>query len=148
MMESAESISISNDILLGEASRLLSMGKDVIIKAKGSSMLPYIRDGKDSVKLRKKEILQIGDIVLAEVAEGVYVIHRIFSIDGERIVLMGDGNLGQKERCLKYNIKGTVIEIIDPKEKPHAPGKGRFWRLLLPFRRILLGIYRRTLLKL
>lgn len=141
-----ESISIPNEILLPEVSRLLEEGKEVIICTKGSSMLPYIRGEKDSVKLMKKNGVREGDIVLAEAAPGRFVLHRVYSVGAEEITLMGDGNLRGREICRPEDIKGVVAEIIGPDGSPRRLTRGRCWKALLPVRRILLAIYRRTIL--
>ncbi|MBQ0149202.1 MAG: S24/S26 family peptidase [Bacteroidales bacterium] len=138
-------IVIPNDILLGEVSGMLAEGMEVIIMTKGYSMLPFIIGDRDSVKLRKSDSLRIGDIVLAEVAKGRYVLHRVFEIDGDRITLMGDGNLYGTEQCHRSDIKGTVTDIITPKGRHKKVTDGKIWRRLRPFRRIILGIYRRLL---
>mgnify|MGYP000134470099 CR=1 FL=1 len=44
-------VQLPNDILLSQAGEFLSEGREVILKAKGNSMLPFIRDGRDSVAL-------------------------------------------------------------------------------------------------
>ena len=139
-------IVVPNDILLGEASRMLSEGRDVIIMTKGSSMLPFIRGERDSVLLRRKKSVEVGDIVLVRLSDGRYVLHRVFEVSGERVVLMGDGNIQGKELCTSGDVVGTVIEIIRDGSRHVTPGKGRIWRLLLPVRRYLLYIYRHVIL--
>lgn len=136
---------IPNDILLKEVTNLLSEGQEVIILTKGNSMLPYLRSEKDSVALRKKEDVEVGNVVLAHLGEGRYVLHRIFSINGDNVTLMGDGNIRGKEYCKKSDISGTVVRFIKASGKEKVPGKGRIWRLFLPFRRILLAFHRRIL---
>jgi len=88
--------------------------------------------------------VEIGDIVLAHL-KNTYVLHRVFSIDGLDVTLMGDGNLKGKEYCKISDICGTVKLIIKP-GKEVAPSKGKLWRLLLPLRRYILFIYRRIAL--
>ena len=86
-------ITIANEILLEEVRRLLMKGNNVTIRAKGNSMLPFITGGKDRVTLAPSKELRTGDIVLAEITPGHYVLHRIVSLDGDSVTLMGDGNL-------------------------------------------------------
>lgn len=136
---------ISNDILLGEVSRMLCNGQEVILMAKGQSMLPFIRSEKDSVALVRKDEVAVGDIVLARIAEGRYVLHRIISIAGENVTLMGDGNIRGVEKCTKADVRGTVVRIIKASGREVIPGNGRFWKRLLPVRRYILAIYRRLI---
>lgn len=136
---------LPNDVLLGEVSELLAEGSDVVIMTKGNSMLPFIHGDRDSVKLFKKDVVTVGDIVLAEIAPGHYVLHRVIKVDSDILTLQGDGNLRGVEHCCMSNVKGTVVEIIKP-GKTVVPDRGRLWFCLRPVRRILLGIYRRILL--
>ena len=136
---------IPNEILLGEVTSLLAEGQEVVLLTKGGSMMPFLRSERDSVALRKLEKVEVGDIVLAHLGGGRYVLHRIIAIDGENVTLMGDGNLKGTESCLKSDISGTVVRILKASCKEYVPGKGRWWRALKPFRRYILGVYRRII---
>ncbi|MCQ2182449.1 MAG: S24/S26 family peptidase [Bacteroidales bacterium] len=142
-MRSKETKIVPNDVLLGEVSSLLKKGKEVILLAKGTSMQPFIKNGSDSVRLKKHESVRTGDIVLARTDSGNWVLHRVFGIDGEDVTLMGDGNIVGKEKCRISDIAGTVEAIVDRNGKERMPSSGKLWRMLLPFRRYILGIYRR-----
>ena len=132
---------LANEILLEEAGKLLNEGREVVFTPLGCSMQPFIEGGRDQVRLLRKDSVEVGDIVLARLT-GRYVMHRVFSIDGERIVLMGDGNIAGTEQCRRQDIMGTVTAIIKEK-RTVIPGKGTWWRRLLPIRRYILAIYRR-----
>ena len=136
---------IPNEILLGEVTSLLAEGQEVVLLTKGGSMMPFLRSERDSVALRKLEKVEVGDIVLAHLGGGRYVLHRIIAIDGEKVTLMGDGNIKGTESCLKSDISGTVVRILKASGKEYVPGKGRWWRALKPFRRYILGVYRRII---
>ena len=58
---------------------------------------------------------------------------------------MGDGNLYCTESCRVTDVLGTVVSIEKENGTRRQPGKGRIWRALKPFRRIILGIYRRII---
>lgn len=145
-------IVMPNAVLLGEVKLLLAEGKDVVIPTKGNSMLPFIRGSRDSVNLRKMDTVEVGDIVLAEIREGVYVLHRVFAVDGDAVTLMGDGNLRGVEHCLRQDIAGTAVAVLKENGKEvdcrsrKALRQARLWRRLMPFRRIILGFYRRIFL--
>ena len=132
---------LPNEVLLEEAGRLLDEGREVTFTPLGSSMLPFIRGGKDSVTLAKKPQVEVGDIVLVRLP-GRYVLHRIIERDGDRLTLMGDGNIVGTESCTCADVMGTVVAILKGKRKV-IPGKGRPWRFLKPVRRYILAIYRR-----
>ena len=140
-----DKIVIPNDILLEEIALLVAGGKEVIFRPKGNSMLPFIRGDRDSVKLIRCDSPQTGDIILARY-QGSYVLHRVTALGETQLELMGDGNLNRTETVFRKDVLGKVAAII--REDGHAvtPGKARLWRRLKPFRRIILGIYRRLFL--
>lgn len=126
-------------------------GREVILPVDGRSMLPFIVGGKDSVALYKPGALRKGDVVLAYTQEKGYVVHRIDSIGGDGLyALLGDGNLAFREHCQISDIKAIATHVIKPdgKRKPLNEGwlrfAGKVWRLLLPIRRYLLWIYKKT----
>ena len=138
-----------NDII-EEAIRLVREGVNVTLPVKGLSMLPFIIGGKESVILhRPGGIVDVGDVVLAWVDGNRYVVHRIICIDGDRITLMGDGNL-TTEHCTLNDIKARVTHVVDDKERTHYLYNrwrmlaARLWYWLRPVRRVLLAIYRRV----
>ena len=135
---------LPNDILLGEVAAVLREGREAVFTPTGNSMLPFIRSGRDRVVLRKQDEIAVGDIVLIHTG-GRYILHRILEIDGERVTLMGDGNLKSVEHGTRAEIVGTVTEILRPDGRSVKPGTGRFWRILKPFRRYILFIYRRLI---
>lgn len=129
---------------LAQVPHLLNEGKVVVLKKlKGNSMLPFIRGGVDSVRLRKPEGVKEGDIVLA-VFRGRPIVHRVIAINGTKVTLMGDGNLkGKTEEGDLSNVLGIVDQIISPSGRSRKPGNGRLWRRLLPMRKYLLKVYRK-----
>lgn len=139
---------VPNGLLLGEVSRLVAEGEKVTIMTKGSSMLPFIVGERDSVVLQRPENLVPGMIVLAFVEDSRYVLHRIISLEGDKVTLMGDGNLVGVERCRTEDIKAVAVRIISPEGETDCISRKHFrraaiWKTLLPVRRWLLAIYRR-----
>ena len=135
-------IVLPNDVLLNEVAQLLGEGREVVITPKGRSMLPFIRGEVDQIKLRQPDGLRVGDIVLAYFGNH-YVLHRIVAINGEKVVLMGDGNLKGTEQGDRSEVVGNVVEIITPDLRQHKPGKAWLWRHTLFFRKYLLKVYRK-----
>ena len=141
---------VPNAELIPAIEKLIEEGQEVIFKPKGVSMLPFIRGGRDSVLLRKADGLKVGDIALAEISEGRYVLHRIETIEDEMIVLMGDGNLVGRERCRKEDVIAIAVKIIKENKEidcqsPRHMRRAEIWKKLLPVRRYLLAIYRRII---
>ncbi len=133
---------VANEILLEEAATLMQEGRDVTFTPLGSSMLPFIRGGKDAVRLHKMDDVKVGDMLLVRL-DGRYVLHRCIGKEGKQLTLMGDGNLVGTESCTTDDVLGTVVGIVK-NGKERKPGDGRLWRTTLkPFRRYILAIYRR-----
>ena len=103
-----EKMIIDNDTFFADVLQVLDQGKRVTIPVKGFSMLPFIRGGKDLVVLEKADgNLRADDIVLFHLgprAGGRYVMHRILSIDGEAVDIMGDGVPKYHEHVLRNQI--------------------------------------------
>lgn len=143
-----ETRTVPNAELIPAIGKLIEEGQDVIFKPKGSSMLPFIRGGRDSVLLRKAENLKAGDIVLAEISKERYVLHRIEKIENETIILMGDGNIVGRERCGREDVLAIAVKIIKDKREIDCQSQrhlrnAEIWRKLLPVRRYLLAIIKR-----
>lgn len=131
-----------NEIILEDVAALLSEGREVTLKPLGRSMLPFIREGKDSVRLLKKPGVAVGDMLLVRLPGPRYVLHRLIRKEGDRLTLMGDGNISGTESCQEKDVLGTVI-AIERGKRVVVPGNGWWWRLLKPFRRYILAIYKR-----
>lgn len=119
----------------------LKDGKVIALVPQGISMLPFIKGGVDQVYLLKKEKVAVGDIVLVEY-HGKHILHRVYAVDGEKITLMGDGNLEGTEQVAADEVMGTVVEIVHD-GRHLKPKKAWLWRHLLPIRRYLLKIHRK-----
>lgn len=141
---------VRNDVLFDNICRLLESDKEVIIRVKGNSMLPFIVGDQDSVLLRKAESFRRYDIALARLRNGQYVLHRILSIRNGLVTLMGDGNLVGKEYCREEDLQARAEAIIHEDGKRRSLHGGWFgwvqknWVWMLPIRRILLGFYKRV----
>lgn len=139
---------MAHDYIIEETIRLVNEGVCVTLPVDGRSMLPFIIGGRESVILQKPLLPKVGDVVLAWVEGGRYVIHRIIRIEGENVTLMGDGNLVGTERCTLSDIKAKATHVVDGDEKRHylystwRCKAAKAWWHLRPIRRYLLAIYR------
>jgi hypothetical protein len=136
---------VANEIILEDADILLKEGREVTLRPLGSSMLPFIRGGKDSVRLKKMPSVAVGDMILVRLQGPRYVLHRLIEKDGDKLTLMGDGNLAGTESCTEKDVIGTVI-AIERGRRVVKPGNGLWWRRIPRIvRRYLLAIYRRII---
>lgn len=85
---------ISDDGLVKIILYKLSCGERVALTVTGNSMLPFLRDSKDSVILGKLEKPpKRGDIVFYRRKNGAYVLHRVVKRKGENYYFSGDAQL-------------------------------------------------------
>ncbi len=143
-----------NAMLLPEIVKLLDEGHTVTLRLRGFSMRPFLEDGRDKALLTKADNPKVGDPVLAEVDPKHFVLHRIIKIDGDQVILRGDGNLAD-EQCSIQDVKGAVIGFYRKGRETMDRTDGWKWRTyswiwvhLYPIRRYLLAFYRRIWLKL
>lgn len=140
---------ISGVNVIDEALRLVNEGRDVIFAVNGFSMLPFIIGGREKVVLTRPGNLRRGLIVMAFTDDNRYVVHRIVDINGDKITLSGDGNLGGKEYCTVQNVKAQVDYVVGQNGKKRYQYNLwrrfalRLWNFLLPERKYLIKIYRK-----
>ncbi|MBQ3766235.1 MAG: S24/S26 family peptidase [Bacteroidales bacterium] len=147
-----EKMVVDNDTFFADVLQVLEQGRRVTIPVKGYSMLPFIRGGKDLVVLEKAGAdLKRDDIVLFHMGPaegGRYVMHRILSVDGDAVDIMGDGVPKNHEHVRRNQILAKAVEILRGGKRPVDPyspreiRKVRFWQRIRPVRRYLLFAYR------
>ena len=145
-MSSCEKITVSDQVGMALAQEFLAEGMKVLLPLKGNSMLPFIRPGKDLALVDARKDAAPGDVVLARIVGGKYVIHRVVkkNPDGS-LVLKGDGNLTGTETCPPDGVMGTVVQVQRPSGKMHFPRRVKSWQKLPVFlRRAVLALYKRT----
>lgn len=144
----SESICIDNGVILSEAVRLVNEGIEVTFPVNGRSMRPFIEGGRDSVVLVKPGTVKRFDVVLARTEDNRHVVHRVLAVEGGRVTLMGDGNLCGRETCDMCGVLAKVTHVVRPGgvRRPLDSASMRLavklWVAFLPFRRILLKLYR------
>jgi len=127
----------------------------VTLPLRGRSMRPFLEDGRDKALLSLPEtlhpddpqVLQAGDVVLAEIAPGRYVLHRLVQIDGDALTLLGDGNLSV-EHCRRQDVLAVAVGFFRKGRSKADYVEGRKWRTyswlwmrLRPVRRHLLFLF-------
>ena len=154
-------VQLANAEFLPHVCQLAAEGHTVAIRAKGNSMRPFLESGRDVAMLVRADSYRVGDVVLAEIEPGHYVLHRIDRIrtpQGQAVkgacsdpaalvTLRGDGNVCGTESCRLQDLRCTASAF---KRKGKVwKTNSRFWRIysrlwpaLLPLRRYLLALYR------
>ncbi len=142
---------VNNHLFMQEIRRLFNEEgkKSVTFVVKGVSMHPFLESGRDKVVLVPPRNPRIGDVVLAEIMEKRYALHRVIAVKDGVYTMRGDGNpLSMKEQFTEEKIIGIAEAFI--RKGKYVSTSGRkwraysfLWRLMKPIRRILLAIYRR-----
>ena len=136
-----------DDVILSEVIRLVESGVSVTFPVQGRSMRPFIEPSGESLVLEKISRIHKGDVVLALVDNGYYVIHRVMRVSGETVYLMGDGNLDLRERCKISDVKALATYVVNSRGKKRNLYSMRrkiaaaLWFALLPVRKYLLKIW-------
>lgn len=152
MKEKQNLIQVENHMLMQEITRMFNeKGKQsVTFVVRGYSMRPFLEDRRDKVILTPPRTPRIGDVVLAAVGEKLYALHRVIKIENGKYTMRGDGNpLSMKEQFRETDIIGIAQAFIRKGKVVSTSGiKWRAysftWKMLTPFRRILLAVYRRV----
>ncbi|MGN0086159.1 MAG: S24/S26 family peptidase [Alloprevotella sp.] len=147
----SRTIEIPNELLIPKIKEAVDAGHTVTFRVKGKSMRLFLEDGRDKVILAPvKAELRRGDVVLAEIAPGHYVLHRIIRREGDLLTLKGDGNVRGTEVCRTDKVVGIATGFLRKGRTQPDRTDGRKWRLyshiwlaLSPLRRLILGVYRR-----
>ncbi|MBR4846151.1 MAG: S24/S26 family peptidase [Bacteroidaceae bacterium] len=140
-------VELPNEIFHQEVSELIADGQDVTLRVRGVSMRPFLEDRRDKIVLTRLGEVKVGDAVLAEIAPGKYVYHRVYCIEADKVTLRGDGNIYGTEQCGLDDIVASTKWLIR-KDKYYSPD-GKVWKwysALWPknilARRVLLKLYR------
>lgn len=137
---------MNDNKIIDEAVALMNEGYSVTLPVSGHSMLPFIIGGRESVILAPPAGLRRGIVALAWVENRRYVLHRIERIEGERVTLMGDGNLAGREYCSIADVKAIATHVVDcHRQRRYLYTRWRkvaseIWWKLLPIRRYLLKL--------
>jgi len=149
----SEKAKVSDEQIISEAVRLVNEGLAVTMQVKGRSMLPFIFGGIDSAVLTLPGEIREGDVVLARIDGRRYVLHRVMEVSPGRVVLMGDGNIRGREVCRPEDVLARTDEIVGADGRHRRldtvkmKRRARLWRRLLPVRRWILAVYKRTIIR-
>ena len=140
--------------MMEEIRTLVAEGKTVTLTVKGNSMNPFIVHLRDRMTIGpwKDEDIRKGTVALVKDTRGSYVIHRIIKRDKDRVVLLGDGNIGFTETATLDNVIG-IMHNIDRKGRIWTPQStlwrlySWFWMTLTPLRRYPLALWRKLFLR-
>lgn len=139
---------IQNDVLFSNVQALFEQGCSVKLTVIGFSMTPFLLNNRDKFILSplKDKKLKKGMILLVQLPDKKFVLHRLIKLDGNQLTLMGDGNCDIYEIVSADAIIGFVESVV---RKGKIIGYDSFywrffsyfWSLLLPIRKPLLKLF-------
>ena len=95
---------------------------------RGTSMLPLLRQGMDSVDLVKPRLPKKGDICLYRRPNGTLVLHRIVNVDRDGTLSFRGDNQTETERGITADRILARVARVYRGERPVSPG-GFFYRM-------------------
>ncbi len=90
----------------------LKMGGTVTFKPKGTSMLPMLRPGKDSVTIKREDRISKNDVVLYKRKNNQFVLHRIVRKTKDKYVMRGDNQWFFERGVSREMIIGVMTEFM------------------------------------
>ena len=144
-----------NALFFAPVKAQLEAGGQATFRLTGRSMRPFLEHERDHVVVASARGRQIkrGDVVLAQLGDDVYVLHRVWRIEGDNMVLRGDGNPYITEQCRRGDIVAVAVGFLRGPQRKPCTLTSRAWRLhsaLWPAsplgRRILLRLHRMLVL--
>lgn len=144
---------ISNKLFFEGVEQLLREGQEAEFILRGHSMRPLLRDNRDRVIIAPigNEEPTVGEVYLFRY-QGRHLLHRLHRIEGDTLVMRGDGNYQLEERCQTDALVARLVRVRRPSGKV-INCSSRNWRCKstiwcsLPaiVRRVILGILRRVI---
>lgn len=148
-------VSVPNPLYVASLRSFIDQGETVHFPVRGWSMRCFVEHERDKAVLKPcdRKTLKRGDVVLARIDtpdnSEVYVLHRIIAVDGERLTLMGDGNIRGTESCSRSDVVALVAGFVRKGRTKPDLVTGWKWRTysaiwvpLRPVRRWLLLVWR------
>ena len=141
---------VSNIEMLGMLDELLGDGKDVRLRIKGRSMMPFLRDGLEQVDLSTPNDTKLipGALVLFRY-QGGFILHRVIRRKENKLLIMGDNIYQSREVVTTDQVIGIVHKIIYPGERELSTDSRRWkilsacWLMIKPVYRLSMFIVRR-----
>lgn len=141
--------SIPMEALAELLSLQLAHGGQAPLTVTGSSMLPMLREGRDTVYLScLSDPLKKGDLILYRRDSGSYILHRIVAVPSDTELICCGDNQWQPERIGKAQVLG-VVSGFSRNGKHYDTSHGlyrlyvRLWVGIFPVRRYMFALRRK-----
>ena len=145
-------LELSMDDIWQFAEVVISTGGEFRLFHKGTSMLPLLRQGIDSVLLVAPNEIKKNDILLYKRANGQFVMHRAIKVKKDEYVMCGDNQYEHEHGIKKENILAKVKGIYRGEEyfETDNPEYVKYVKKKLPIRRAkirflyFIGVHKRA----
>ena len=142
-MENAKKITVSLDELYPIIKEKIESGGTVQLPITGTSMLPLLVWGRDTVEIVKCENAKKYDIIFYRRDNGRFVLHRIIGINDKGYILCGDNQTFKEYGISDRHIIAVVSSITRNGKKFDVTRLSykiysRLWTMVRPFRRYIL----------
>lgn len=149
-MENVSKMTVSLNEIYPIIEEKIQSGGTVQLPITGTSMIPLLVWGRDSVELVKCESAQKGDIIFYRRDNGQFVLHRIIGKDEKGYILCGDNQWVKEYGIEDRHIIGVVKAITRSGRNFSVDNKlyqiySKIWMSVLPLRRYFLFIIRRII---
>lgn len=140
---------LAPEVLMEPLLALLDEAESVPLVISGSSMTPFLANGRDTVYLTKvKRPLKKGDMILYRRDSGAYILHRICGVTGETYDLIGDAH-PVIEHGIRRDQVLALVTAVRRKGKLLRPGSfwweffEKVWIRMIPLRLPVMRLYGR-----
>jgi hypothetical protein len=121
-------------------SEVIESGGELRLSPRGTSMLPLLREGRDSVALVAPTEVTKGDICLYRRASGQYVLHRLMRFEEGEPVFCGDNQLAFEHGVKREEILARVSAVYRGERRVSVDSffyrLYRFFHCLMPLRHL------------
>lgn len=97
-----ESIELSE--LYPLMAEVIAQGGSFRFYPRGTSMLPMLVEGEDSVLLAAAKDIAVGDVLFYRRDNGAFVLHRLIDLHGDKLTMCGD-----HQRALEYGVRREQV---------------------------------------
>ena len=120
---------------------VLASGGEFRLYPHGTSMLPLLRQGRDSVSLRRVDSpIRKGDILFYQRPDGSFVLHRVRAVKPDGLTMMGDNQTLPERGVSPDWVIGRVTRIFRDDKEVICDGQRYRWYLRLWQLTILRGL--------
>ena len=90
--------------LMPTIEEVISAGGVFRLYPRGTSMLPLLHEGTDSVELAAANEYKVGDVLLYRRANGQFVLHRLIAVERDTLTFCGD-----HQNTLEYGVPKSAV---------------------------------------